>query len=66
MPILVGTEMNKAGQPFVDDFHAPELALYVEDFLAGARWAWEETEPDLNSELGKGRLCTAGGRFPTG
>ena len=40
LPIFVGTEMNKAGQPFVDDFHAPELTPYVEDFLAGARWVY--------------------------
>ena len=51
LPIFVGTEMNKTGQPFVDDFHAPELAPYVEDFLAGARWAWERRRQDLNFEF---------------
>ena len=37
MPICVGTEMNKAGLPFVDDFRAPELQPFVNDFLDGAR-----------------------------
>jgi hypothetical protein len=42
-PICVGTEMNKAGLPFVDDFQAPELAPYVEDFLDGAYFFWGHT-----------------------
>jgi len=37
MPISVGTEMNKAGLPFVDDFSAPELLPCVNDFVEGAR-----------------------------
>lgn len=37
MPICVGTEMNRAGLPFVDDFDAPELKPYVADFIEGAR-----------------------------
>ncbi|HUV04275.1 MAG TPA: hypothetical protein VMX94_04135 [Armatimonadota bacterium] len=37
MPISVGTEMNKAGLPFVDKFSAPELLPYVNDFVEGAR-----------------------------
>lgn len=37
MPVSVGTEMNKAGLPFVDDFAAPELLPYVRDFVEGAR-----------------------------
>jgi hypothetical protein len=36
LPVIAGTEMNKFGQPFVDNFHAPELAPFVEDFAAGA------------------------------
>ena len=36
MPIAVGTEMNRAGLPFVDDFSAPELRPFVPDFLEGA------------------------------
>ncbi|MHB0912310.1 MAG: PHP domain-containing protein [Armatimonadota bacterium] len=43
MPIAVGTEMNKAGLPFVDDFHAPELAPYVRDFMEGARRLYERS-----------------------
>jgi len=42
-PICVGTEMNKAGQPFVDDFAAPELAPYIEDFVSGALFFWGHT-----------------------
>lgn len=36
LPISVGTEMNKAGLPFVDNFDAPELRPYVKDFIDGA------------------------------
>lgn len=43
LPIAVGTEMNRAGQPFVDDFRAPELRPYVQDFLDGAHFFWGHT-----------------------
>lgn len=43
LPISVGTEMNRLGLPFVDDFHAPELMPYVEDFLRGARCIYGHT-----------------------
>lgn len=42
-PLSVGTEMNKAGLPFVDDFSAPELAPYVDDFIDGAHFFWGHT-----------------------
>ena len=42
-PLCVGTEMNKAGLPFVDKFTAPELQPYVEDFLEGAYFFWGHT-----------------------
>jgi hypothetical protein len=42
-PLCVGTEMNKAGLPFVDDFSAPELAPYVADFMEGAYFFWGHT-----------------------
>lgn len=42
-PLCVGTEMNKAGLPFVDDFSAPELQPYVRDFLDGAHFFWGHT-----------------------
>lgn len=41
LPIMVGTEMNSAGLPFVDDFSAPELAPYVPSFYKGARRIYE-------------------------
>lgn len=43
LPIAVGTEMNKLGLPFVDEFSAPELQPYVQDFLDGAHFFWGHT-----------------------
>lgn len=43
MPLCVGTELNKLGLPFVDDFSAPELQPYVADFLEGAYFLWGHT-----------------------
>ena len=37
MPVVCGTEMNKFGQPFTDDFTRPELAKYLSFFLESAR-----------------------------
>lgn len=42
-PLCVGTEMNKLGLPFVDNFSAPELRPYVDDFLDGAFFFWGHT-----------------------
>lgn len=42
-PLCVGTEMNKGGLPFVDDFSAPELRPYLADFLDGAHFFWGHT-----------------------
>jgi len=36
MPVVAGTEMNKHGQPFVDNFAVDELAPFGHDFLSGA------------------------------
>lgn len=35
-PINIGTEMNKSGQPFVDNLECDALAPYKTDFLRGA------------------------------
>ncbi|MGI6296071.1 MAG: hypothetical protein ACOX3G_08265 [Armatimonadota bacterium] len=43
LPLCVGTELNKLGLPFVDDFSAPELQPYVDDFMAGAYFFWGHT-----------------------
>jgi hypothetical protein len=43
MPVIAGTEMNKAGLPFVDNFSAPELAPYADDFMTGARCIYGHT-----------------------
>ncbi len=43
MPLCIGTELNRLGQPFVDDFTAPELQPYIQDFLDGAYFFWGHT-----------------------
>lgn len=43
MPIAVGTEMNKIGLPFVDDFESAELKPYVGDFVADAELLYGHT-----------------------
>jgi len=40
LPIIVGTEMNKTGLPFVDDFAAPEMRPHHNTFLTGAYFAY--------------------------
>ncbi|MBI3947002.1 MAG: hypothetical protein HY321_13845 [Armatimonadetes bacterium] len=37
LPISIGTEMNRAGLPFVDDLDGPVLREFRESFLRGAR-----------------------------
>jgi len=37
LPVVVGTEMNKNGQKFVDDFFTDALKPFHDDFIAGAR-----------------------------
>jgi len=36
MPVVCGTEMNKDGQPFVDDFTNPAIARHLSFFLSSA------------------------------
>ena len=43
-PLIAGTEMNKYGQKFVDDFLAPELNPYLEDFQNGAAFVYGHAE----------------------
>ncbi len=43
LPLIAGTEMNSPGQKFVDDFFAPELLPYVEDFMNGAYFLYGHT-----------------------
>jgi len=40
LPIGVGTALNSAAQPLVDDFDAPELKPHQQVFLEGARIIW--------------------------
>ncbi|MCE5314514.1 MAG: hypothetical protein ABFD49_08635 [Armatimonadota bacterium] len=51
-PICVGTEMNEAGLPFVDNFHAPELAPYIDDFIKGAYFLWGHTFLSRAADMG--------------
>ncbi|MCX8053051.1 MAG: hypothetical protein N3B12_04520 [Armatimonadetes bacterium] len=51
-PLCVGTELNKLGQPFVDNFSAPELQPYVRDFLDGAYFLWGHTFLSRNAGIG--------------
>lgn len=44
MPVIAGTEMNKYGQPLVDNFDAPELRPYLEDFRKAGQLLWEYTK----------------------
>jgi len=57
MPILVGTEMNKHGQKFIDDFNADELKPLRDDFLKGAKIMHGHTL--LNKYLGFGLISEA-------
>jgi len=43
LPILVGTEMNKMGQPLLDNFDAAPLRPHVADFVWGADWVYGHT-----------------------
>jgi len=43
LPILIGTEMNKPGQPLLDDWEAEALAPYRDDFIRGADWVYGHT-----------------------
>ncbi|MDP2325680.1 MAG: hypothetical protein Q8N51_16870, partial [Gammaproteobacteria bacterium] len=36
LPVIVGTELNAYGQPFVDNFDVPEMAPLFETFQQGA------------------------------
>lgn len=52
LPLCVGTELNKLGLPFVDDFSAPELQPYVADFIEGAYFFWGHTFLARNAGTG--------------
>jgi hypothetical protein len=52
MPVLVGTEMNKHGQKFVDGFGEPALAPYRQLFLDSACLAWGHTLLKMTAGVG--------------
>jgi len=52
LPLIGGTEMNKSGQKFVDDFDAPELKPYLDDFRKGAFMAYGHTMLSMYANRG--------------
>lgn len=52
LPINVGTEMNSFGQKVVDDFDAPEMVPFRQEFLDGAHFIYGHTA--LQRTLGLG------------
>jgi hypothetical protein len=68
MPVIAGTEMNKAGLPFVDNFSAPELAPYAADFMNGARCIYGHTVLARYASfgyLGEGSIAAFGDDWKT-
>ena len=51
-PLCIGTEMNKAGLAFVDNFAACELQPSISDFLEGAYFLWGHTFLARYAEIG--------------
>lgn len=52
LPVIVGTEMNKAGQRIIDDFDAEPLRPFRNDFLRGADFICGHTLVQRALELG--------------
>jgi hypothetical protein len=52
LPVLAGTEMNKAGQRLVDDFESEPLRPFHRDFVRGADWLYGHTL--MQRALGRG------------
>ena len=52
LPILGGTEMNKPGNKFVDDFDSDALAPHLEEFRRGAHIAWGHTLLKMTAGVG--------------
>jgi len=49
VPVIAGTEMNRYGQPLVDNFNAPELKPYLDDFRRAGKLLWEHTQRGIRS-----------------
>ena len=52
LPILVGTEMNKHGNKFVDTFDSEALAPHLEEFRRGAHIVWGHTLLKMTAGVG--------------
>ena len=44
MPVICGTEMNKYGQPFVDNFKVPEISKYLIYFIKSYEYLFLKNE----------------------
>jgi len=44
IPLICGTEMNKTGQPFFDDFSQPDLSPFLKQFQQGVHTAFTLTK----------------------
>ena len=52
MPVIIGTELNPPGGKWVDDFDAPELKPYLDDFRRGALILFGHTVEQANAGRG--------------
>jgi hypothetical protein len=52
LPVLVGTEMNKFGNKFVDGFDSPAMAPHLEEFRRGAHIVWAHTLLKMTARVG--------------
>ncbi len=52
VPIFVGTELNKYGQKYVDDFDSKYLNPFISNFLESAWFYWGYMVLELSSRRG--------------
>ena len=52
MIVLAGTEMNKSGNKFVDDFSTSALSKHLESFRTGAFASWGHTLLMMTAGIG--------------
>ena len=80
MPIIIGTEMNKGGQPVFDDLTVPELRDFKNVFIKGAKivvghsliarfadytYSGADAENDFGSDIpGKNNFFASVGALP--
>jgi len=52
LPVLVGTEMNKSGNKFVDGFDSPAMTPHLAEFRRGAHIIWAHTLLRMTAGVG--------------